>query len=62
MISHFSAELTFQESVSKKNFYVCATAKKSDMPRHSVYIPSSVKSRLCRSATRQAARIKTFSY
>ena len=30
--------------VSKQNFYACARVKKSDVARHSAYIPSSVKS------------------
>ena len=29
--SYFPAELTFQESVSKQEFYACARAKKSDV-------------------------------
>ena len=41
---YFSAESTFQESVSKKNFYACARAKKAMSSRHSACIPSSVKS------------------
>ena len=40
----FGAELTFQESVSKQNFYAYAKAKKAMSPRHSAYIPPSVKS------------------
>ena len=41
---YFSAESTFQESVSKQNFYACAKGKKAMSPRQSAYIPSSVKS------------------
>ena len=41
---YFSAESTFQEIVSKQNFYACARAKRSMSPRHSAYILSSVKS------------------
>ena len=41
---YFSAEWTFQEIVSKQNFYACARAKKSDVPTTFAYIPSSVKS------------------
>ena len=43
---YFSVESTFQESVSKQNFYACARAKKAMSPRHSAYISSSVKSPL----------------
>ena len=39
-------ESTFQESVGKQNFYECSRAKKAMWPRHSAYIPSSVKSLL----------------
>ena len=42
----FSAESTFQESVSKQNFYACARAKKAMLLPHSAYIPSSVKTPL----------------
>ena len=41
-----SVESTFQESVSKQNFYACERAKKAMSSRHSTYIPSSVKSPL----------------
>ena len=44
--SYFSVESTFQESVTKQNFYVCARGKKAMPQRHSAYIPSSVKSPL----------------
>ena len=41
---YFSAESTFQESVSKQNFYACAGAKKKVMLlQHSTCILSSVK-------------------
>ena len=43
-VFYFSAESTFQEIVSKQNFYACARAKKSDVPTTFAYIPSSVKS------------------
>ena len=44
---YFSAELTFQESVSKQNFYACARAKiKAMSSRYFAYIPASVKSPL----------------
>ena len=40
---YFSAESTFQESVSKQKFYACARGKQTVSPLHSAYIPSGVK-------------------
>ena len=39
---YFSAESTFQESVSRQNFYACARAKKAISQRHSTCIPSCI--------------------
>ena len=40
---YFSAESTFQESVSKQNFYACARAKIRDIIATFPFIPCSVK-------------------
>ena len=37
---YFSAESTFEESVSKQNFYACTRAKKAMSRRHCANIPS----------------------